>query len=362
MEACKHLISKKEKILNRWEQLSIAKLPQAQNLSKSAIRDHIPNVFNSLCDILESKVLKIPEELSKTHGRQRSWTTDYSLAEVMAEYSILKNVIFDELISAESISMDDFRLIDRFFDSTSAIAVTEFVALREHELISVTNSLSAMNLELETFVAVAAHDLRSPASTILGFADLISEESAAGEVKAVNIIKKTAVRMLELIDQLLDYSKIGKEHLAKAGFSLQTIANEAKDNLASQIQETKARINIEALPDYKGDSVLFRQLFQNLLSNSLKFCSKERPPEVVVKAVKEKNLIRLSIKDNGIGFDPKLADMIFEPFKRGNSRSDIHGSGLGLATVKKIVELHGGKISAIGNLNSGAEILIDLPM
>jgi signal transduction histidine kinase len=364
MKTCEHLFANKEKILKIWEQLSLAKLPEAQNLSRTAIRDHIPEVFTALCHILESGVFEKPLELSKTHGRQRSWSTDYSLAEVMGEYAILKNVIFDEL-SKTDIGMKDFRLIDRFFDSATSIATTEFVASRERELNNITDSLVTINQELETFASVAAHDLRSPASTIISFADLISEEeSFEGELaaKAIDTIKRTASRMLELIDQLLEYSKIGKEHLVRAPFSLKTPVTEAIDNLTAQIKEAGAEVHVAALPDYQGDPILFRQLFQNLISNSIKFRSKSRVCKISVSGAKDGGYIRVRIKDNGSGFDPKLADHIFQPFKRGTNRTDIQGSGLGLATAKKIVELHGGKITGKGEIDIGAEIIIELPV
>ena len=364
MKAYELLKNTKEQILIQWESLSIAKLPKAHNISRIAIRDHIPCVFSALCAALESGVLKIPEEHSRTHGRQRSWSTEYSLTEVMAEYSFLKNIIFDELTRAESMSWYEFRMISDFFDSTSAIAAAEFVKIREHEINSVTNTLAAMNLELETYAAIAAHDLRSPISTILGFADIIFERTnTEDEVSfyAIGVIKKTAHRMLELIDQLLSYAKVGKEHLIRSTFSLNAVAHEAKENLAAQIQEIDAQINIEDLPNYEGDAILFRQLFQNLISNSLKFHSPHRLCQVSIKSTSNKNEIQLQIKDNGIGFDPKLNEMIFQPFNRGNNRSDIQGSGLGLATAKKIVDLHGGKISAVGQSGKGTEVFIILP-
>ncbi len=365
MKACDLLLTNKEKILKCWEALSLSKLPEAQNLSRQAIRDHLPQVFGALCTVLETGEFKVPKELSKTHGRQRSWTTDYSLAEVMAEYSLLKNVILDELATAKLFDVKDFRTIDRFFDSASTIATTEFVTVREHELNSVTDSLVTMNQELETFAVVAAHDLRSPASTILGFADLISEEGRVADhvaIKAVDTIKRTAMRMLELIDQLLDYSKIGKEHLKREPFSPQVVAEEAKVNLTAQIEDAHAVIEIEKMPEYHGDAILFRQLFQNLFSNSLKFRATERPLRITLGGALEQNKLRLHIVDNGVGFDPKLSELIFQPFKRGDARSETQGSGLGLATAKKIVELHGGKISAVGHPGRGAELLIELPV
>lgn len=364
MNASAHLRANKEKILRRWEEISLANLPEAQALSRTAIRDHVPQVFNALCDVLDTGVFKRPDALSKIHGRQRSWSTDYSLAEVMAEYAILKNLIFDEL-EVFGASIKCFRLTDFFFDSASSIATSEFVGLREDQLNNVTKSLISINQELETFAAVAAHDLRSPTSTILGYVDLIaSEEPIAAEVagKAVETIKRTAGRMLELIDRLLEYSRIGKEHLARENFSLKAAAMDAADLLSTQIQDSGTLVHVGDLPDYMGDQILFRQLFQNLISNSIKFRSQKRACEIFVRATKDDAHLRLVVTDNGSGFDPVLSEQIFQPFKRGTNRLDIQGSGLGLATVKKIVELHGGKIHGKGALDIGAEIQIELPV
>jgi signal transduction histidine kinase len=359
--AVNELIRKKERILELWEKASLARLPEARKLSRTAIRDHIPGVLQVLCKILETGVFEVPKELSKTHGRQRSGSTDYSLAEVMGEYSILKNVIYDELTH---LTIENMRLIDRFFDRASTIATTEFVAEREKELSSLTDSLITINQDLETFASVAAHDLRSPASTIIGYAEMIgAEENLSGELaaKALATIKRTAARMLELIDQLLEYAKIGKEYLARTPFSLKVAAQEAVANVNAQIKEAGATVTIGDLPDYSGDHILFRQLFQNLVSNSLKFRSKERASEIQITGSTVNGGIQLQIKDNGLGFDPKLKDIIFQPFKRGGNRSETQGSGLGLATAKKIVELHGGTITAIGTVGVGAEIHITFP-
>lgn len=364
MNACGHLTTHKGLILKRWEELSIAKVPEAKNLSRGILRDHIPQVFDAMCEVLETRKMKSAPEVSKAHGSQRSFATDYSLSEVMTEYTILKNVIFDELSKIKFDDFTDWRLIDTFFDSSISHAVTQFVDLREQELNAVSRSLFNVNTDLETFAAIAAHDLRSPTATILGFVQLLNEEGGPQNemaTKAIATIQKTAGRMLELIDQLLDYAKIGKEHLACKVFPLQVVAEEAKENLTEYLRKAGGKIVIEPMPEYTGDPILFRQLFQNVMANSLKFRDKSRPVVITVSGQQDRSGIHLQIKDNGVGFDPAMSEEIFLPFKRAGNKADTQGSGLGLATVRRIVERHHGKIKAVGIPGKGAEILIELP-
>ncbi len=363
-ESC-HIRIQKQKILARWEYLSRQKLPAAADKSRTAILDHLPELFDALCEVLETKILEKPKEISKIHGRQRFSFGSYTLAQVIDEYALLKDVIFDEISAEGKASFEEFRLIGRFFDAAMATASTEFATLRENEIKRTAKNLEASHSDLERFVAVAAHDLRSPAATIVSYAELALAEAGnltALPVNPVDTIRKISLRMIQLIDQLLVYTKIGNSDVVKKSFSLFAAAEAAKMSLTNQILEAQAEVLIESLPDYYGDQVLFSQLFQNLIANSLKFKAAERKCRILISYEEDQSFLRLRIKDNGIGFDPEMSQEIFEPFKRGVNHQNIKGSGLGLATVKKIVELHGGRIHAMGRLDAGVEIHIELPL
>ena len=359
-----HVRVHKDKILNRWEKLSREMFPSASDKSRASIRNHLPELMDALCDVIETGIFEKPRELSKSHGQQRFSFGDYTLSQVLDEYWLLKKVVFDELEHGREVVLSEFRLINRFFESAATVAAVEFAKLRENELSKATRHLEASYQDLERFAAVAAHDLRSPASTIIGYADLALDDSAQASdemISQIKTIKNIGSRMIHLIDQLLDYSKIGKSDIEQKSFSLSVSALEAKSNLAKNISESNAEIIIEDLPEVTGYPVLFTQLFQNLIANSLKFKSDKIPSRITISGRQENDLIKLFIKDNGMGFDPALNREIFEPFKRGNNSKDIKGSGLGLATVQKIVELHGGKIRAIGRMDEGAEFIIEIP-
>lgn len=359
-----HIRIHKAKILNRWEQLSRELFPAATDKSRGAIRNHLPELIDALCDVVETGVFEKPKELGKIHGQQRFSFGDYTLSQVLDEYWLLKTVVFDQLEQSNEIVLKTFRLINRFFESAATTAAVEFTKLRELELSKASRHLEVSYHDLERFAAVAAHDLRLPASTIIGYADLILDESenvSENIQHPVKSIKKIGSRMIHLIDQLLDYAKIGKSKIEKINFSLSEAAQEAKANLAKHISEAKAVVTIESLPEATGHPILFTQLFQNLIANSLKFKSDNRTNQITISGRQEDDVIKLRIKDNGLGFDPKLNKEIFEPFKRGDNSKNVHGSGLGLATVQKIVELHEGKVWALGQVDGGAEFNIEIP-
>ncbi len=362
-EQC-HIRIQKNKILDRWEQLSRKMFPAASDKSRNAVRDHLPQLTDALCDVMETGVFEKPKELGQIHGAQRFAFGDYTLSQVLNEYWLLKEVVFDELEHAHKVVITDFRLINRFFESAATIAAVEFAKLREIELSKATRHLEESYHDLERFAAIAAHDLRSPASTIIGYADLMLDDHKDVSEDAINqikTIKNVGSRMILLIDQLLEYAKIGKSEMEKKGFSLSSAAQEAKANLANNISQAGAEVTIERLPEVTGYPILFSQLFQNLIANSLKFKSAKRTSQIIISGSKENDIVKLCIKDNGMGFDPLLNQEIFEPFKRGDNSKNIQGSGLGLATVRKIVEMHGGKISAVGRVGEGAEFNIEIP-
>lgn len=362
-EQC-HIKVYKEKILNRWERISREMFPAATDKSRTAIRNHLPQLIDALCEVIETGVFENPKELGKIHGRQRFSFGDYTLSQVLDEYWLLKKVVFDELEHADKVVLTDFRLINRFFESAASVAAVEFAKLREIELKKAARHLEASYQDLERFSAVAAHDLRSPASTIIGYADLVLDDAEAVSEDIINqikTIKNVGSRMIHLIDQLLEYAKIGKSKVERKTFSLSVAAQEARSNLAKDIAEAGAVVSIESLPEVLGHPILFTQLFQNLIANSLKFKSEKRIPQITISSWQETDLIKLRIKDNGIGFDPSMNQEIFEPFKRGDNSKNIVGSGLGLATVQKIVDLHDGKVSAVGRVDEGAEFNIEIP-
>ena len=237
--------------------------------------------------------------------------------------------------------------------------------------------LEKMNKELESFAYVSSHDLQEPLRKIQAFATFISQEGSLPEKVQTYFDKMqlAANRMQVLINDLLAYSRTGTDQTNYENTDLSVIIEEAKEELADEIQQTHAVIEINVHCELNVIRFQMRQLFQNLISNSLKFSLTDRVPHIKITsqitAGKETGIAKLAadtdyccirILDNGIGFENQYAERIFEMFQRLHGRSAYKGTGIGLAIVKKIVENHKGVITAQGELGSGARFDIYLPM
>lgn len=204
------------------------------------------------------------------------------------------------------------------------------------------------NTELEKFAYIASHDLREPVRSIVGFTQLLqkrNEQSLDAESKEFlsNIIE-SAQRMNSLIHGLLDYSRVSTGGKRFQFTDLNDTLQKMKADINTAIEESGAEILIEKLPTVFCDDLQIRQLFQNLISNAIKFRSKEHPPVVRISAERKDNVVLFKVQDNGIGIDMRFKDKVFEIFNRLHSSVNYQGSGIGLAVCKKIVERHGGEV------------------
>lgn len=236
------------------------------------------------------------------------------------------------------------------------------------ELIEKRNTeLLKKNEELESFTYTASHDLLEPLRKITTFGDMLKESCLdrlqENEAIYVEKIEKAAFRMKNLIDDLLHYSRFTNSSERFELIDLNEIVEEVLDDLEVQISEAKGSFQIESLPQIKADKIQMRQLFQNLISNGLKYKRPDMHPKIVIKSIRndEKEMYKISIEDNGIGFDRKYAEKIFEPFQRISKPSNVTGSGMGLFICKKIVDRHHGTISAVSENNEGTTLIIMLP-
>jgi len=172
--------------------------------------------------------------------------------------------------------------------------------------------------------------------------------------------------MTSIIEDVLSYSKLNKDgHLVKE-IDLNTIIEDIKTDLELIVQEKKAILITDKLPRIEGATILIHQLFYNLMHNALKFSRPDNPPRVIISCsttmIKGTEYVRISIRDNGIGFNPVFAEKIFNAFERLHSKDAFEGTGLGLSLCKKIVIRHQGIIEAIGNQDDGAEFIVTLPL
>ncbi|GAB3510108.1 hypothetical protein GCM10027341_48100 [Spirosoma knui] len=241
------------------------------------------------------------------------------------------------------------------------------------------NELNRSNTELAQFAYVASHDLQEPLRKIQAFSTMLTEQYApALDPTAQDIIRRmqgATGRMQELIRGLLAYSRLNTEKPSFRAVSLNQLINEVIGDLETAIEDRAAVIEVEALPTIRGNGLQLRQLFQNLLSNALKFTSPDRIPSVHISAQllsdaeiqtlypnASGDYVAVSIQDNGIGFEEKHTNRIFNLFQRLHGRNEYTGTGIGLAVCKKVVDNHSGYLSAHSKPNVGSTFVVYLPV
>jgi signal transduction histidine kinase len=210
-----------------------------------------------------------------------------------------------------------------------------------------TAEMESKNKELEQFAYVASHDLQEPLRTISGFVELLQKQYRgkfdANADKLLDYISQASDRMKVLIKDLLDYSRIGREKEIRQVDCNRLLAEVLAD-LDKVIKESGATVRTEPLPVIQAYPTELKLLFQNLITNSIKFHKPGLAPAVAIGSERENGHWKFSVRDNGIGIDRQFADRIFIIFQRLHNRSQYEGSGIGLAHCKKIAELHGGHI------------------
>jgi light-regulated signal transduction histidine kinase (bacteriophytochrome) len=239
------------------------------------------------------------------------------------------------------------------------------VTERTKELDFANRELTRSNRELQDFAFVASHDLQEPLRKIQAFGDRLmtsfTKELSEEGLDYLSRMNSAAQRMQRLIKELLEFSRLATMTRPFEPVDLNDIVTNVVSDLEMSIQDTNGRVDVEELPVIEGDRLQMQQLFQNLIGNSLKFHRPDAPPIVTISSAKESGIVRLIVQDNGIGFDERFIDKIFIPFQRLHSRSEYEGTGIGLAMCRRIVERHGGSISARSRPDEGSAFIVELP-
>lgn len=235
--------------------------------------------------------------------------------------------------------------------------------------------LARSNAELAQFAYIASHDLQEPLRAIAGYLQFLErgyrDKLDDRALKFINSSVAGAQRMQGLINDILDYSRVGSRNQALTTVEISTVVKAALNNLTAAINDSDAEISLDPLPAVVGDGALLTQLFQNLIGNGLKFRG-ESPPRIHISAqlaASTENdhhpgtdkLWTFCVADNGIGFDPQYTDRIFRIFQRLHTRDEYPGAGIGLAICKKIIERHGGQIWAESEPGQGSTFFFTLP-
>jgi PAS domain S-box-containing protein len=228
------------------------------------------------------------------------------------------------------------------------------------------DELNRSNRELTQFAFIASHDLQEPVRKLLFYSDYLLQKYKGNiDEKGMEYLQNmhsASQRMRNLIQDLLLFSQIHKEKMEFRATDLNVIMNEMLQDLEISIEEKKARLTVDPLPTIQADEVMMRQLFTNIIGNSLKYSKPGQSPEIKVTNREVDGFLEIAFEDNGIGFDEKYVSQIFTLFQRLHTRELYEGTGLGLAICRKIVELHNGKISAEAKEGKGATFYVSLPL
>lgn len=211
-----------------------------------------------------------------------------------------------------------------------------------------TREVNRAKEELEQILYVTSHDLQAPLRTVGSYVQLMEKSIAKGNTEATAEFMKFVLEgvstMQSLIQDLLEYSRITTKGQPFTSVDMNHAIKSAQAHLIKKIQESGTVIKTQELPHVTGDAAQLSRLFQNLLDNAIKFCNKERKPEINITMSERANDYLFSVADNGIGMEEKFFDRIFVIFQRLHQKGEYEGTGLGLAICKKIVERHGGEI------------------
>lgn len=236
----------------------------------------------------------------------------------------------------------------------------------EEQLRVYAERLELSNRELQDFASIAAHDLQEPLRKILAFGDRLdsrcSKELAEEGRDYLSRMLASAKRMRKLIEDLLTYSRVTTKTLPFQSTDLNEIIHDVISDLEIRLEQVKGKVESNRLPTIDADPSQMRQLFQNLIANSLKFHRPEIAPHIKVTVKTLGNFCELSFEDNGIGFEEKYLDRIFTIFQRLHGKQEYEGTGVGLAVCRRIVERHGGTITAKSAPQEGATFIINLPI
>ncbi len=296
-------------------------------------------------------------ELAQRLAERTIERDDVARDEALAELA-RTNTELAQRLAERTIERDDVARHDADRELTRTNATEE--QFRRH-----ADELEGLNAELESFSYSVSHDLRAPVRAVLGYTRAIEEDygSALGDEgrRLLTVVQSEASRMGDLIDDLLAFSRLGRQPIVNVTVNMTSLAQDVSTEQTESPGVGRVTFDISPLPDVRGDRVLLRQVWVNLISNAVKYSSKTANPRVQVWAVREAGRIVYHVRDNGVGFDMAYADKLFGVFQRLHRSDEFPGSGVGLAIVMRIVQRHGGTVWADARLGEGATFSFALP-
>lgn len=236
---------------------------------------------------------------------------------------------------------------------------------RTTELEQRTRQLEAANKELESFSYSVSHDLRAPLRAIDGYARMLlkkhEHEFDEDSMRRFNVIRSSAHMMGQLIDDLLSFSRLSRKDFSTSKIDMEALIGEVWKELQADTPDRKINLTVNSMPSGYGDRALIRQVYMNLLSNAVKFTKFQDPALIEVGGHVDGNDDVYYVKDNGVGFDMTYYDKLFGVFQRLHKADEFEGTGIGLATVQRMINRHGGRVWAEGKVDEGATFYFSLP-
>ena len=277
----------------------------------------------------------------------------------------------DYSIRSKAVGDDEVGVLAEAFDEMLGEIQTRDQEIRllnadlERRVVARTAEFEAANKELEAFSYSVSHDLRAPLRHIDGFVELLNKHAGAtldekGR-RHLATISGAARKMGNLIDDLLAFSRMGRAEMRKISVNLASLAEEVVHDLKVDEKDRRVEWKFGDLPTVHGDPAMLRLVFQNLFSNAIKYSGPREAARIEVDAQPQNGEIVVSVRDNGVGFDPTYAHKLFGVFQRLHGPAEFEGTGIGLANVRRIVSRHGGRTWAEGAIGQGATFYFSLP-
>ncbi|RRB00826.1 sensor histidine kinase [Larkinella rosea] len=351
----------------------------AVTLNEEGLILYCNSTFASMVGLPLSKVIAlsfetfIPPDCKEQYEQlfEHGWTEDTKV-----ETSILSsNGLVPCQLSVTALELDGGVAMSVIItDLTSQKETQKLLKSNNERLEEMNIALEVSNHDLQQFASVASHDLQEPLRKIQMFSEILKDrhlgELPADSVKYLEKIIDSSNRMRTMIIDILSYSRLSTQNDSYEIMDLTDIVHEVLKDFELRIQEQKARVVVGRLPELEVNPGQIRQVFQNLISNALKFSRSDQPPVIEIKSLPSANVddpadipfASISISDNGIGFDEQYVEKIFSLFQRLNTKDIYEGSGIGLAVTKRIIDKHNGRIKAHSREGVGSTFIISLPL
>lgn len=312
------------------------------------------DVFNSLIE--EKHRNKLSELAAKCMQDKKPYAYEYPITTTTGKKKYIK--AFGELLINNGVETLFGTILD----------ITEIHKAKQ-ELINLNANLEQKvkerTADLESFTYSVSHDLRSPLRAIHAFSEILQEDFSSVLDKEgkriIGVITSNVNKMSQLIDDLLQYSRLNKTQLSLSKINLNQLIEEVKKEVSASYPEQTIQFQVDSLPFINADQVLIKQVWQNLIDNAVKYSSREPVIKINIKAQQDKKWTNITITDNGVGFNEQYQHKLFDVFQRLHGQEEFSGTGVGLSIVKRIMDKHQGKITAKSTLNKGASFTLSFP-